>query len=53
MIILYICIFVLQGLPIILGSLAVLLCEKHSYHGVGDHNVWYGHVNGVSLAETS
>ncbi|KAL8576687.1 hypothetical protein ACOMHN_025162 [Nucella lapillus] len=41
-----------EGLPIILGSLAVLLCETHSYHGVGDHNVWYGHVNGVSLSET-
>lgn len=41
-----------EGLPIILGSLAVLLCETHSYHGVGDHNMWYGNVNGVSLSET-
>ncbi|XP_076457505.1 actinorhodin polyketide dimerase-like isoform X2 [Babylonia areolata] len=41
-----------EGLPIILGSLAVLLCETHSFHGVGDHHVWYGHVNGVSMSET-
>ncbi|XP_025084431.1 uncharacterized protein LOC112558271 isoform X2 [Pomacea canaliculata] len=41
-----------EGLPIILGCLAVMLCETHSYHGVGDHNVWYGFVNGVSLSET-
>ncbi|KAK7113525.1 uncharacterized protein [Littorina saxatilis] len=40
-----------EGLPIILGSLAVLLCETHSFHGVGDHTVWYGYVNGVSLSE--
>ncbi|CAL1542237.1 unnamed protein product [Lymnaea stagnalis] len=41
-----------EGLPIILGSLAVLLCDSHSYHGVGDHTVWYGNVSGVSVSET-
>ncbi|XP_059163912.1 uncharacterized protein LOC131946915 isoform X2 [Physella acuta] len=41
-----------EGLPIILGSLAVLLCDTHSYHGVGDHTVWYGNVSGVSVSET-
>ncbi|RUS91311.1 hypothetical protein EGW08_000925 [Elysia chlorotica] len=41
-----------EGLPIILGSLACLLCDSHSYHGVGDHTVWYGTVTGVSMSET-
>ncbi|XP_012943143.1 uncharacterized protein LOC101849265 isoform X3 [Aplysia californica] len=41
-----------EGLPIILGSLAVLLCDSHTYHGVGDHTVWYGNVTGVSVSET-
>uniref|UniRef100_A0A2C9KSB4 Flavin reductase like domain-containing protein n=1 Tax=Biomphalaria glabrata TaxID=6526 RepID=A0A2C9KSB4_BIOGL len=41
-----------EGLPIILGSLAVFVCDSHSYHGVGDHTVWYGNVTGVSVSET-
>ncbi|CAG5129040.1 unnamed protein product [Candidula unifasciata] len=41
-----------EGLPIILGCLAVLLCDSHSYHAVGDHMVWYGNVHGVSVSET-
>lgn len=41
-----------EGLPIILGSLACLLCDSHSYHGVGDHTVWYGTVTGVSVSQT-
>uniref|UniRef100_A0A0B7AXI6 Flavin reductase like domain-containing protein n=1 Tax=Arion vulgaris TaxID=1028688 RepID=A0A0B7AXI6_9EUPU len=41
-----------EGLPIILGSLAVLLCDSHSHHNVGDHTVWYGNVTGVSVSET-
>ncbi|XP_041364966.1 uncharacterized protein LOC121380213 isoform X2 [Gigantopelta aegis] len=40
-----------EGLPIIIGSLAVLLCRVHSIHTVGDHQVWYSRVTGVSVSE--
>ncbi|XP_046553751.1 uncharacterized protein LOC124263211 [Haliotis rubra] len=41
-----------EGLPIILGSLAVFLCGTHSVHTVGDHHVWYGTVHGTSISES-
>lgn len=42
-----------EGLPIILDSLAVLLCDSHSFHSVGDHTVWYGNVNRISISNGS
>jgi flavin reductase (DIM6/NTAB) family NADH-FMN oxidoreductase RutF len=32
----------IEGIPILRDTTAVMLCTKHSVHGVGDHNVWYG-----------
>ncbi|ESP03934.1 hypothetical protein LOTGIDRAFT_230230 [Lottia gigantea] len=39
-----------KGLPIIMGSLAVLLCTTHSIHTVGDHQVYYGNIQNASVS---
>ncbi|KAK3583618.1 hypothetical protein CHS0354_039440 [Potamilus streckersoni] len=41
-----------QGVPVILGSCAVLQCKAHSMHTVGDHNVWYGFIEEAEMSYT-
>ncbi len=37
-------VFSSQGVPLIDNVNAVLHCQAHSVHTVGDHYVWYGQV---------
>ncbi|XP_050391042.1 uncharacterized protein LOC126810107 isoform X1 [Patella vulgata] len=41
-----------EGLPIIMGSVAVLLCDTHSIHTVGDHHVYYGNLKHGSVSHS-
>ncbi|XP_064607352.1 uncharacterized protein LOC135471863 isoform X2 [Liolophura sinensis] len=41
----------LEGVPVISGCSAVLECQAHAVHSVGDHQVWYGTVLRVLLHE--
>ena len=34
----------LQDIPIIRDTMAVMICRAHSVHTIGDHHVWYGEV---------
>ncbi len=40
-----------KGLPILEDALAVVTCELHSEHVVGDHTIFIGHVTGVKLEQ--
>ncbi|XP_033630808.1 uncharacterized protein LOC117292769 [Asterias rubens] len=39
----------LSGVPIIEGAAAVLQCQAHATHLIGDHHVWYGEVIDAKL----